>query len=95
MPQPLPPTLPQTQQPVLGVTHTRPAFPVPPGACDSHVHIFAPPRKYPFIPGRTYMPGEARVQDLAALQDTLGLSRVVIIQASPQGTDNRLSLIHI
>lgn len=80
------------QQTVLGVTHTRPAFPVPPGACDTHVHIFAPPDKYPFIEERTYMPGEARVQDLAGLQDALGLQRVVIIQASPQGTDNRCLL---
>ena len=82
----------QSQQAVLGVTHTRPAFAVPPGACDCHVHIFAPPEKYPFIPGRTYMPDEARARDLAGLQDALGLARVVIIQASPQGTDNRCLL---
>jgi predicted TIM-barrel fold metal-dependent hydrolase len=82
----------QLQQAVLGVAHTRPAFPVPPGACDCHVHIFAPPDKYPFIPERTYMPDEARVRDLAGLQDALGLARVVIIQASPQGTDNRCLL---
>jgi predicted TIM-barrel fold metal-dependent hydrolase len=81
-----------TKQAVLGVTHTRPAFPVPAGACDTHVHIFATPDKYPFIEERTYMPSEARVQDLAGLQDALGLQRVVIIQASPQGTDNRCLL---
>jgi predicted TIM-barrel fold metal-dependent hydrolase len=84
--------MPQTQQAVLGVTHTRPAFPVPAGACDTHVHIFSTPDRYPFIEERTYMPSEARVQDLAGLQDALGLSRVVIIQASPQGTDIRCLL---
>ena len=77
---------------VLGVTHTRPAFAVPLGACDTHVHIFAPADQYPFVPERTYMPDVARVEDLAGLQDALGFSRVVIVQASPQGTDNRCLL---
>lgn len=74
--------------PVLGVTHGNPGFAVPPGACDCHVHIFGPPARYPLIPERTYMPDLASVTDLAGLQDALCLSRVVIVQASPQGTNN-------
>jgi predicted TIM-barrel fold metal-dependent hydrolase len=74
---------------VLGVAHTPPAFPVPAGACDCHVHIFGPPGRYPLVPDRAYMPSPASVEDLAGLQQALGLERVVIVQASPQGTDNR------
>jgi predicted TIM-barrel fold metal-dependent hydrolase len=74
---------------VLGVAHTPPAFPVPAGACDCHVHIFGPPERYPLVPERTYMPSLASVDDLVGLQRSLGLERVVIVQASPQGMDNR------
>jgi predicted TIM-barrel fold metal-dependent hydrolase len=73
---------------ILGVAHTHPAFAVPQGACDCHVHIFGPTGKYAYVDERTYMPSPASVDDLVGLQDALGLSRVVIIQASPQGTDN-------
>jgi len=73
---------------VLGVTHSAPGFAVPPGACDCHVHVFGPPARYPFVPERTYMPDLALVGDLTKLQDSLGLQRVVIVQASPQGTNN-------
>jgi len=74
---------------VLGVAHTAPAFAVPAGACDCHVHIFGPPERYPLVPDRVYMPSQASVADLVGLQKALGLERVVIVQASPQGTDNR------
>jgi len=73
---------------VLGVAHTPPGFAVPAGACDCHVHIFGPPQRYPLVPERTYMPGLASVDDLVGLQRSLGLDRVVIVQASPQGVNN-------
>jgi predicted TIM-barrel fold metal-dependent hydrolase len=73
---------------VLGVEHTPPAFPVPAGACDCHVHIFGPPERYPLVPDRVYMPSQASVADLVGLQKALGLERVVIVQASPQGVNN-------
>jgi predicted TIM-barrel fold metal-dependent hydrolase len=73
---------------IHGVTHTAPAFDVPAGACDSHVHVFGPFDRFPLSPGRRYTPGPALVEDLLALQRALRLSRVVVVQASPQGTDN-------
>jgi predicted TIM-barrel fold metal-dependent hydrolase len=73
---------------VLGVAHTPPAFAVPAGACDCHVHVFGPPERYPLVPERTYMPSLASVDDLVGLQRALGLDRVVIVQASPQGVNN-------
>lgn len=73
---------------IHGVTHTAPAFRVPAGACDCHVHVFGPYERFPLWPERRYTPGPASVEDLLALQRALQLSRVVVVQASPQGTDN-------
>ncbi len=73
---------------IHGVTHTAPAFDVPAGACDSHVHVFGPYDRFPLAPGRKYTPGTASVEELLALQRALRLTRVVVVQASPQGTDN-------
>jgi len=73
---------------IRGVTHAVPAFDVPAGACDSHVHVFGPYDRFPLWDGRRYTPGPASVEDLLALQRALRLSRVVVVQASPQGTDN-------
>jgi predicted TIM-barrel fold metal-dependent hydrolase len=65
---------------------------VPPGACDCHVHIFGPPARYPLARDRTYTPPEAPLEGLLALQERLGLERVVIVQPSVYGTDNSCTL---
>jgi predicted TIM-barrel fold metal-dependent hydrolase len=78
--------------PLLGVLHKAPAFAVPPGACDCHTHVFGPPSQYPYCADRTYMPGLASADDLLALQARLGLDRVVIVQPSPYGSDNRCTV---
>jgi predicted TIM-barrel fold metal-dependent hydrolase len=74
--------------PVLGAWHSRPDFDVPPGACDCHVHVFGPRERYPMADDRAFSPGVASVADLLAMHDRTGLERAVIVQASPQGTDN-------
>jgi predicted TIM-barrel fold metal-dependent hydrolase len=73
---------------VLGVFHGRPDFRVPEGACDCHVHIFGPRERYPLAANRTFAPGLASVDDVIAVHDRIGISRLVIVQASPQGFDN-------
>ena len=73
----------------LGVAHRKPNFPMPRGACDCHVHIFGSHDEFPFARDRVYMPGLATVEDLLAMHRAIGISRVVVVQASPQGTDNR------
>lgn len=73
---------------VLGVSHTTPDFSVPDGACDCHIHLFAPQDQHPLYAGRLYTPGPATVRDHLAHQKALSLSRAVIVQASPQGVDN-------
>src|SRR4051794_38922529 len=81
----------QAPGPVLGVTHSDPSFALPAGACDCHVHVFDP-KRFPLAARRTYTPATATVADLTQFLETLGLSRVVLVQPSPYGTDNRLLL---
>jgi len=71
---------------------TRVVLDVPSGACDCHVHIFGDPRGYPWFSGRVYTPPPASVDELLALQRALHMSRVVLVQPSVYGTDNRCLL---
>lgn len=66
------------------------------GICDCHVHVFDSEDRYPFDPARTYTPGSAPLQDLVAMHQRMGVERMVIVQASPYGTDNAclLDVLH-
>ena len=77
---------------IHGVRHTPPAFTVPRGACDCHVHVFGPAGRFPFAPTRRYTPGDASVEDLQALHRALHIERTVVVQPSPYGTDNACTL---
>jgi predicted TIM-barrel fold metal-dependent hydrolase len=61
-------------------------------ACDCHVHVFGPSERFPLSSERKYTPPQASTEQLLALQEKLGLERVVIVQGSPYGTDNRCLL---
>jgi predicted TIM-barrel fold metal-dependent hydrolase len=63
-------------------------FAPPAGACDAHCHIFGPGDEFPFSDDRTYTPPDSGLADFLRLQDTLGLSRAVFVQASCHGVDN-------
>ena len=66
----------------------RPRTAVPPGAVDSHHHIYD--GRFPPAPGMAPFPGDATVADYRALQARLGTGRNVVVQPSTYGTDNRL-----
>lgn len=76
------------ERPILGAHHSKPSFPIPLEACDCHVHVFGPRKQYPLADDRTFAPGVASLQDMLAMHERLGIARMVIVQASPQGTDN-------
>lgn len=78
----------RTIPPPHGSPHAPRRFTPPEGACDSHCHVFGPADRFPFAADRSYTPPDAGVEDLLALQETLGLSRAVLVQASCHGTDN-------
>lgn len=67
-------------------------FAVPPGACDSHTHIFGDPGKYPWFSGRTYTPESASIAEMRALHRALHMDRVVIVNPSVYGADNSCTL---
>jgi predicted TIM-barrel fold metal-dependent hydrolase len=69
-----------------------PRFKAPPGATDTHFHIFGPEEKYPLVANRRFTPPDASVESYLHLHHTLGLSRAVLVQPSSYGTDNRRQL---
>ena len=76
---------------------SKPAFTPPPGAVDSHCHVFGPGDEFPYAPERKYTPCDAGKDKLYALRDFLGFSRQVVVQATCHGTDNRAmidALVH-
>jgi len=63
-------------------------FAVPEGACDCHVHTFDP-QHFPFSPSRPYTPEPVSVGELQSLHKALHISRVIVVQTTVYGTDNR------
>ena len=64
----------------------------PPLTADCHFHIFGPYDRFPLSPGRTYDPPEALVPAYLAMAETVGIERMVVVQASVSGTDNAVTL---
>lgn len=69
-----------------------PARPPPACAWDTHAHVFGPPDRFPFAPGRGYTPPAAPVERFIALLDRLGFARGVVVQGNAHGYDNRVVL---
>ena len=67
-----------------------PAFKAPPGAIDTHSHIFGPEGKYPYVPTRPYTPPEAPLEAFRALHEKIGIERAVIVNATTHGSDHRV-----
>jgi D-galactarolactone isomerase len=64
---------------------------VPAGACDCHIHAYD--SAYPLAPTASApAPLQATLADYAKLQQRLGLSRVVVVQPTAYGFDNRCTL---
>ena len=59
---------------------------------DTHTHIFADQKQYPLWSGRVYTPEEALPPEMKSLHKALHMERVVIVNPSIYGTDNRASL---
>lgn len=70
----------------------RPRLSAPPGACDTHMHFYGPQDQYPLAPTASFEPPLATVEDYRAVQQRLGLKRVVVVQPSGYGFDNRCTL---
>lgn len=73
-------------------TLTRPSFAVPPGACDSHVHVFESADHYPRVDKPHYTLPDGGLEKLKRMTDVMKLERFVIVQPSYYGTDNSCML---
>ena len=59
-------------------------------ACDCHMHVYAP--GYPLAPTATFQPPHAPASASRAVQERLGSGRVVVVQPTGYGFDNRCTL---
>ena len=67
-----------------------PTLVVPPGATDTHMHIYD--TGVPASPGAPALPGHFPVEAYRAMQQRVGLTRVVVVQPNAYGADNRVTL---
>ena len=68
----------------------KPRYVAPPGATDTHMHIFEP--RFPVAPNAVVKPPDAPVAGYLKMRDRLGISRSVVVQPSGYGTDNSCTL---
>ena len=68
----------------------KPSFSLPPGATDSHAHVFGERAKYGYADDRQYTPPPVFLKDYLAMHDATGFARGVVVQSGVHGTDNRV-----
>ncbi|MXP62740.1 amidohydrolase [Roseomonas sp. M0104] len=67
--------------------------PIPEGACDCHMHIYGDPARYPVAPTNPApVPSEGTLAAYRQVMARLGLSRVIVVQPTAYGADNRCTL---
>jgi len=69
-----------------------PRYTLPPGACDTHAHVFGPPDLFPYAEKRRYTPPAAPIEHYLNMQAITGLSRAVFVTPTAHGHDNRVIL---
>lgn len=67
-------------------------FALPPGSCDTHVHVLGPYERHPLLVTSTVAPPQATLDDYRSTVMSLGIGRVVVVQPSVYGLDNRCTL---
>lgn len=85
---------PSAEMPVA--TPMRPSATIPPGACDTHIHMVGGPDDFPLWEGRVEDPASGSFAEwIARLEhhlSTLGLERVVVVHSILYGGDNAITL---
>ena len=74
----------------LDTSPSAPRLPTPPGACDTHMHIYEP--GYALRAGAAHPGQPATLAHYREVQKRLGLARTVIVQPSGYGADNTCTL---
>lgn len=68
---------------------SKPAFAVPKLSCDCHAHILGPTDRFPLAATRSYDPALTPPPVYLRMLGQLGIERMVVVQASCYGADNR------
>lgn len=71
-----------------------PSFVVPPGAWDCHFHVFGPQKWYPLRRGLSVEHEDSTIEQYFQLQQTLGLSRGLLVQSGVHGC-NYQHVLHL
>jgi D-galactarolactone isomerase len=74
----------------MSTTATAPRLRVPPGAVDTHMHVYE--RRFPLAPTAPSVPPEAPVAAYREVMRRLGLARCVVVQPTAYGFDNACTL---
>ena len=64
-------------------------FTVPAGTCDCHMHAYGPAERYPETPTSRAPAPNAPIGAYCEVMAELGIERVVVVQPSTYGKDNR------
>ena len=67
-------------------------FAVPAGTCDCHIHAYGPAELYPEAPTSRIPATNAPIEAYREVMADLGVERVVVVQPSTYGKDNRCTL---
>jgi 2-pyrone-4,6-dicarboxylate lactonase len=71
----------------------KPKLVAPPGACDTHLHVYGPSDRYPLTAERNYTPDPSSTLDgYLDVHRALGLDRALIVTGSANGTNNQVTL---
>src|ERR1041385_7726694 len=68
----------------------KPKLVVPPGSCDTHIHLFGPEAKFPFASDSPYTSRDALPEELFKLQDTLGFATAVVVSPGGYGRNTAM-----
>jgi len=72
--------------------HDRPRLKMPGGGCDTHLHVYGDPQRYPEAPTSPFTPPAASLDAYRNVMARLGIERVVVVQPSAYGKDNRCTM---
>jgi 2-pyrone-4,6-dicarboxylate lactonase len=62
-----------------------PRLKLPPGACDTHFHLFGPQARFPLDPARRLEVEDCTLDDLIRTHDAMGITRGLIVQSFQHG----------
>jgi 2-pyrone-4,6-dicarboxylate lactonase len=86
--------MPMSDEPLVSLplraleTVSRPAFRMPAGAWDTHVHVFGAAERYAHVAKPHYTLPDGTLEQYRLLMPRVGIERFVIVQPSFYGTDN-------